>query len=69
MRDGAIRAKPYESIITMGMRGSGDTALSASIDTGQLENIVDTQRQTNPYPVFRSCGVCTRKYKASTRLG
>jgi hypothetical protein len=45
MRDGAIRAKPYESIITMGMRGSGDTALSASIDTGQLENIVDTQRQ------------------------
>ncbi|OSS48454.1 hypothetical protein B5807_07973 [Epicoccum nigrum] len=45
MRDGAIRAKPYESIITMGMRGSGDTALSASIETEQLENIVDTQRQ------------------------
>jgi hypothetical protein len=45
MRDGAIRAKPYESIITMGMHGSGDTALSASIETGQLENIVDTQRQ------------------------
>jgi hypothetical protein len=45
MRDGAIRAKPYESIITMGMRGSGDTALSASIETELLENIVDTQRE------------------------
>jgi hypothetical protein len=45
MRDGAVRAKPYESVITIGMRGSGDTALSSSIETSLLENIVDTQRE------------------------
>ncbi|KAK7537394.1 uncharacterized protein J3D65DRAFT_696996 [Phyllosticta citribraziliensis] len=42
--EGAERAKPYEGIVTMGMRGSGDTALSAGIETAMLENIVDTQR-------------------------
>ncbi|KAK7514024.1 hypothetical protein IWZ03DRAFT_247421 [Phyllosticta citriasiana] len=42
--EGAERAKPYEGIMTMGMRGSGDTALSPGIETAMLENIVDTQR-------------------------
>ncbi|KAK8251111.1 hypothetical protein HDK77DRAFT_406413 [Phyllosticta capitalensis] len=42
--EGAERARPYEGIMTMGMRGSGDTALSAGIETTMLENIVDAQR-------------------------
>ncbi|KAF2098882.1 hypothetical protein NA57DRAFT_39709 [Rhizodiscina lignyota] len=45
LRYGVERAKPYESIITMAMRGSGDTALSSSIETTELEDIVDTQRE------------------------
>ena len=43
--EGAKRTKPYEGIITMGMRGSGDTALSAGIETELLENVVSTQRE------------------------
>jgi hypothetical protein len=43
--EGAQRAKPYEGVVTMGMRGSGDTAMSAGIETDMLENIVQTQRQ------------------------
>ncbi|KAI9761816.1 MAG: urea active transporter [Chaenotheca gracillima] len=43
-REGAQRAKPYESVFTVGMRGSGDTALSPTIDLPQLENITATQR-------------------------
>lgn len=42
--DGAKRTKPYEGVITMGMRGSGDTALGAGIETSLLENVVATQR-------------------------
>lgn len=45
LQEGVERAKPYESIITMAMRGSGDTALSSGIETAELENIVDTQRK------------------------
>ncbi|KAH7092464.1 hypothetical protein FB567DRAFT_435039 [Paraphoma chrysanthemicola] len=43
--DGAERAKPYESLYTMGMRGSGDTALSSGIETELLENVVAAQTQ------------------------
>lgn len=43
--EGAQRAKPYEEVITMGMRGSGDTALSSGIETDLLENVVQTQQQ------------------------
>lgn len=42
--DGAQRTKPYEGVITMGMRGSGDTALGAGIETALLGNVVATQR-------------------------
>jgi hypothetical protein len=42
--EGAERLRPYEGLITMGMRGSGDTALSAGIETALLENVVATQR-------------------------
>lgn len=42
--EGAERTRPYEGVITMGMRGSGDTALSAGIETELLENVVATQR-------------------------
>ncbi|KAF2493893.1 hypothetical protein BU16DRAFT_573306 [Lophium mytilinum] len=44
MKEGAIRAKPYENVITMGMRGSGDTAMTAGIETAMLEDIVENQR-------------------------
>ncbi|KAF2089897.1 glycoside hydrolase family 115 protein [Saccharata proteae CBS 121410] len=43
--EGAERAKPYEGVMTMGMRGYGDTALSSTIETAELEDIVSTQRQ------------------------
>lgn len=43
--EGAQRAKPYEGVMTMRMRGSGDTAMSAGIGTDMLENIVQMQRQ------------------------
>lgn len=43
--DGAERALPYEGVMTVGMRGSHDTAMSANVETDMLENIVDTQRQ------------------------
>lgn len=43
--EGAERTKPYEGVITMGMRGSGDTALSAGIETELLENVVASQRE------------------------
>lgn len=42
--EGAERLRPYEGVITMGMRGSGDTALSAGIETQLLENVVSSQR-------------------------
>ncbi|TKA64698.1 hypothetical protein B0A55_11188 [Friedmanniomyces simplex] len=43
--EGAERAKPYENVLTMGMRGSGDTALGAGIETSLLENVVAAQTQ------------------------
>lgn len=43
--EGAERAKPYETVLTMGMRGSGDTALGAGIETDVLESVVTAQTQ------------------------
>ncbi|KAL1652346.1 hypothetical protein SLS58_000473 [Diplodia intermedia] len=43
--EGVERAKPYEGVVTIGMRGSADTAMSDSVQTEMLEDIVDTQRQ------------------------
>ncbi|OJD40310.1 glycoside hydrolase family 115 protein [Diplodia corticola] len=43
--EGVERAKPYESVVTIGMRGSADTAMSDNVETEMLEDIVDTQRQ------------------------
>jgi hypothetical protein len=45
LREGARRAKKYESIFTIGMRGYHDTPLSATVDTAVLEDIVATQQQ------------------------
>ncbi|KAK3116858.1 hypothetical protein LTR53_002352 [Teratosphaeriaceae sp. CCFEE 6253] len=42
---GAERAKAFETVLTMGMRGSGDTALGAGIETTLLENVVSAQTQ------------------------
>ncbi|KAJ3557630.1 hypothetical protein NM688_g1372 [Phlebia brevispora] len=42
---GAERAKPYESIFTMGMRGAGDLPLSEGENIQLLEKIVSDQRQ------------------------
>jgi hypothetical protein len=44
MAEGVLRAKPYESIVTLGMRGPGDTAMSPNIEKETLEEIVRTQR-------------------------
>ncbi|KAK5130552.1 hypothetical protein LTR08_001932 [Meristemomyces frigidus] len=43
--EGAERAKPYETLLTMGMRGSGDTALGSGIETDLLENVVAAQTE------------------------
>ncbi|THH28766.1 hypothetical protein EUX98_g5425 [Antrodiella citrinella] len=43
--NGTIRAKPYESIFTMGMRGDGDLPLSETTNVDLLEQIVSDQRQ------------------------
>ncbi|KAJ3487914.1 hypothetical protein NLI96_g3210 [Meripilus lineatus] len=42
---GAERAKPFESIFTLGMRGAGDLPLSETTNIALLEEVVDDQRQ------------------------
>lgn len=41
--DGARRAKPYESVFTLGMRGFGDLPLSETTDIGLLEGVINDQ--------------------------
>ncbi|KAG8908462.1 hypothetical protein FRC00_011221, partial [Tulasnella sp. 408] len=43
--EGAQRAKPYESLYTVGMRGSGDVPLSEDTNVALLKDIVATQRE------------------------
>ncbi|KAI0946298.1 hypothetical protein AcV7_010311 [Taiwanofungus camphoratus] len=49
---GAERAKPYENMITVGMRGDGDEPLAGGQDISLLETIISNQRQilSNVYP-------------------
>ena len=42
--DGAERAAPYENVVTVGMRGYHDTAMSADVQTSVLEAVVDAQQ-------------------------
>lgn len=42
--EGAERAKPFESVLTLGMRGRGDQVLVADNVTSTLQEILDTQR-------------------------
>lgn len=44
-REGIERMKGTEDIVTIGMRGDGDEAMSAEADTKLLENIVENQRR------------------------
>ena len=44
-REGIERVKGAEDVITIGMRGDGDEAMSAEADTRLLERIVDNQRK------------------------
>jgi hypothetical protein len=44
-RAGMERNKNYEEVVTLGMRGANDTAMSASTNTDLLEKIVADQRQ------------------------
>ena len=44
-RAGMERNKNYEEIVTLGMRGANDTAMSASTNTALLEKVVADQRQ------------------------
>lgn len=45
MKEGAIRAKGYESLFTMGARGNHDTALNGDDAIDQLESIIANQRE------------------------
>ncbi|KAJ3551132.1 hypothetical protein NM688_g4903 [Phlebia brevispora] len=56
--EGAERAKPYEGIFTVGMRGDGDLPLSEGQDISLLEQIVDDQR-TILSTVFNETDVTT----------
>jgi hypothetical protein len=42
--EGAERAKPYENVVTVGMRGYHDTAASSDVRTSVLEAVVDAQQ-------------------------
>ncbi|HUA78763.1 MAG TPA: glycosyl hydrolase 115 family protein [Dyella sp.] len=44
-RKGMDRDKHYEQVVTLGMRGEGDTPMSASANTQLLERIVADQRE------------------------
>ena len=44
-RAGMERDKDYEEVVTLGMRGEGDTPMSASANTKLLEQIVADQRE------------------------
>lgn len=44
LTDGVTRAKPYDSLYTMGMRGSGDTA-SSTLNEAALEDVVAQQQK------------------------
>lgn len=50
--DGVNRAKPFETMYTIGMRGAGDEPLAEGQNIQLLEHIVDVQRQilTNAFP-------------------
>jgi len=43
--EGAQRAKPYENVVTVGMRGYHDTAMSSDIQTSVLEAVVNAQEE------------------------
>ena len=43
--EGAERAKNYENVVTVGMRGSGDTAMSGDVETAELESVVSAQEE------------------------
>lgn len=44
-REGIERAKDTEDLITIGMRGDGDEAMSAEADVALLEKVIDNQRK------------------------
>ncbi len=44
-RAGIARNKDYENVVTLGMRGANDTAMSASTNTELLEKVVTDQRR------------------------
>ena len=44
-REGIERMKGTDDIVTIGMRGDGDEAMSENADTKLLENIIDNQRR------------------------
>lgn len=44
-REGMERDKSYEEVVTLGMRGEGDTPMSATANTQLLERIVADQRE------------------------
>jgi len=44
-QEGIERMKGTDDIVTIGMRGDGDEAMSATADTKLLENIIDNQRR------------------------
>jgi len=44
-REGMERDKNYEEVVTLGMRGEGDTPMSATANTQLLERIVADQRE------------------------
>jgi len=44
-REGMERDKNYEEVVTLGMRGHGDTPMSADANIDLLERVVSDQRE------------------------
>jgi len=72
-RAGMQRDKKYEEVVTLGMRGINDTAMSAATNTEALEHIVANQRAilketvTPISPKCRRCGRCIKRSRGITR--
>ncbi|KAI9152312.1 Myo-inositol 2-dehydrogenase [Paramyrothecium foliicola] len=56
-KEGARRAKPYESVITLGMRGEGDVKMQSKDPQATLKDVLKTQREIMDEVYSRPDGV------------
>lgn len=64
-REGAERAKSFESYITVGMRGQGDRKIDAPNASVTLQEVIDAQRQIIKHTYGSENGECRELHKTS----